>query len=135
MLLGRSVSFGGSEERLKGWSKGGQEEDVLILGSCPAPPFLRFCRRDVDEKGELVVCWRMDLCARHCCGRIAFDGILEEREKGRKTGLNVERFMFGCGCRRNGGLRWCWAMVVVVVLEISTVEPCNAKTWTSVDFC
>jgi hypothetical protein len=70
---------------------------ILIRGSFPGPPLLRFSRRAVDEKDDVVLGIRG---ARHCgadCG--AVDVRKREALKGRKTGRKAERFMVAVGTR------------------------------------
>jgi hypothetical protein len=70
---------------------------ILIRGSFPGPPLLRFSRRAVDEKDDVVLGIRG---ARHCgadCGAVG----VRKREalKGRNTGRKAERFMVAVGTR------------------------------------
>jgi len=66
--------------------------DVLIRGSWPPPFLLRFCMRDVDEKGD--VCAGV-LCCRHSIVRWKAEGMRFDVLKGRKTGRKLERFIVG----------------------------------------
>jgi hypothetical protein len=78
------------------WSgySAGEELDVLILGSWPPPFLLRFCIRDVDEKGDV---WDGILCERHCGDFWKAEGMRFVCVKGRKTGRKLERFIVVCG--------------------------------------
>lgn len=83
--------------------------DVLILGSWPLPFLLRFCMRDVDEKGEVCA----GVCRRHCVAWWNAVGVGREMGvwKVRNAGRKLERFIVVAWRRgRRGVYKWCWVL-------------------------